>query len=513
MLLIAIVPPMALLAWAAQRARRARAAGREGTRPHCGRCGYDITGIDSTGPCPECGSSMAKPGATTIGRPVADRAALGRAIVVALLAVGFAATASPSLIRRLDFRATLPTFVLRWEMARGDGLAARELSRRQAYGSLWFGQLGAAARSALEAQSNPNVTWSREMGNLVEAARAAGDLSDEEWRRYARHAPQPYLKVRPIVRAGDRVPIEFWLGPSRLDGSESQIQNARGGSRFDSPRDAGWPKGERWFYLRHRAVSVRVAGGPEQAIDDNTVRYSGRAPLPTGGNQHWTNDWPVGFTIPADAPTGATFAEVNYDFSVEQADTRTVGEIKANPLPEPILASWRETFRVPITIVARDAETVTLVADPATDAAVRAAVEFLEHRDEVKLAPKRSLIGNAPNAESVSFQMRVNKTPVPVAFEVIVRTMDGREVAAGTIVSDGRGRAFGLGQHSSLFWGTSGATVDVILRASPAVARQTPDLDRIWGGEICYSRVPLYWARKPYKSSAGIPATFPTTTR
>jgi hypothetical protein len=96
--------------------------------------------------------------------------------------------------------------------------------------------------------------------------------------------------------------------------------------------------------------------------------------------------------------------------------------------------------------------------------------------------------------------------PVDVAFDVFLR-FDGREYPAGGIsFRAGVPSGYGTGVRNIPI--NAPASVDVILRSSPDVARETIDLTQIWTGQIIYPNVPLVGATPtppPTSAPAGGP--------
>ena len=329
-LLFAVALPGKLLLAAVRMARRARTAGRTGDHPHCRQCGYDLTASPRDGRCPECGQELRQRGAVVIGRPAPSRPRLAAAGAVALVAAALAVFASPPVLRGVDWFKAEPTFLLRWQTARGDVPAALELSRRLAAGELWDGQVRAAAEAALAVQADPAAKWHPAFGDIVEGARDRGALGDAAWHDYARHAAEPSLEslAAATVRPGDLVPLRLWLNPSRIDGSGFRLPDAKGtttvpvGSRSDPP-SSPWPAGEMQFSFRHALAGHALGDQPMTTYDD-----------PLGDRRQWSG-------LPS---RQRTVASDSYAPQIRVPDNQPPGA-------DVVLAAWRQTFDVPLAVV------------------------------------------------------------------------------------------------------------------------------------------------------------------
>jgi hypothetical protein len=90
--------------------------------------------------------------------------------------------------------------------------------------------------------------------------------------------------------------------------------------------------------------------------------------------------------------------------------------------------------------------------------------------------------------------------PEDVAFEVFVRS-NGKEYPAGAIYfRKGSESTFGVSTIDSPK--DDPPMVDVILRSSEKVAEGTPDMTRIWKGEIVLKDVPLGGSAGPGPTTA-----------
>lgn len=74
----------------------------------------------------------------------------------------------------------------------------------------------AAADYCLDKQRNTTVPWKPSWGVFIEAAQAGGNLSEEQWTRYALQSLAVTFQVRPTIRQGDPVPLALHGGRVRV---------------------------------------------------------------------------------------------------------------------------------------------------------------------------------------------------------------------------------------------------------------------------------------------------------
>jgi hypothetical protein len=236
-----ILPPSLLLAGLVL-----FAVGRRGRRiddhPLCRRCGFDLVGTAAAASCPECGADLTRPRATRRGNRQ-RRVGMMRTgqVLVAFTVLMFAAGAYTH-YRGRQPAALKPTWWLFIETKLGGGVgaeAADELSQRP----LTPAQLAGLRATILAVQADKETPWFTAWGDAFERMRAAGNVPDEEWRRYAAQGIVLKIVVRPRVRREPRFPVRIlvagrggagsplWLTiePQTLwlNGTENQVTHNR----------------------------------------------------------------------------------------------------------------------------------------------------------------------------------------------------------------------------------------------------------------------------------------------
>lgn len=173
--------------------------------PLCASCGFDLTGLPQRRErCPECGHELIAPTAIRIGTRAVRRRwlAVGAILLTVSVAVpmlGFWWKLHPDRVAHLE-----PNFLLLRTVRSGQWqcrYAWPELHRRFVARSLTDEEIRAALQSALNNQKSGY--WMCAAGNLIEANRRVGKVSDADWDKYVRNAPDTYLDLHSAIARGD----------------------------------------------------------------------------------------------------------------------------------------------------------------------------------------------------------------------------------------------------------------------------------------------------------------------
>ena len=196
----------------------------------CRRCGYDLTGNPDATICNECGRDLTRAQAVRLGhrrrRPMAIGGGLAL-LVPALLVGGVVVYLS---VADVDLQRLKPVWLLQRDLATGGQSAddaEAELRRRYTADPEALGDEGTVALvdRILARQADPTTAWDVSAdGGFVEAARVAGDVSDEQWGQFGLNAFEVALNLRPRVRHGD--PLPAYVGVDKPNGW-------RGGPKFE----------------------------------------------------------------------------------------------------------------------------------------------------------------------------------------------------------------------------------------------------------------------------------------
>jgi hypothetical protein len=265
-------------------------------------------------------------------------------------------------------------------------------------------------------------------------------LSDKQWKRYARNAPNFSIELRPKVRKGDQLPWAMVEKAARVG------NNARLYARITSP-----------FAGEGELIKPRRK--------DEGHGYMGWGLSSSGGGRGMRLMALDAKAVAAAAPGPRTTA---FDIEIEIRETR--GE------NQPVLAKWTERMTAPLELVSADAKTVEIIDDPS----LRPAME--------KALSVRSVGYRRNDQNHISLEVDIKNPPAPIAYKLFIRTPEGREESMSSINAAG-----------STGWYTGGwtkqritsPTVDVIFRPSAEVARNTVGMTRMWNGEIVIKNVPF----------------------
>lgn len=414
--------------------------------PICRRCGFDLFGLpEGVTRCSECGADLTRPWAIRGGHRARRPALIGSGLFLVL--VSTAALAAIGWARAKDFDPN-PWKPFAWVLSEASATsppamraqAFAELRRRISAGELSQARLDRLADVGLARQADLTQTWLPEWGEIIETIHAAGQLSDDRWKRYAKQSGSFALQLRPQVRRGDPIPVRVARGPARVGGTRNTgglwqemhfegleiagFKQHAGGSIGSSLHPSGGGSGG-WSPRLKPEQSEKLQPGPQPVRLSMIVKIFERP------------SWSF-------KPDGPPIVE--YPVELEG------------------------TFE----LVEPDVQTVTLIDAPERADAVRAAVKI---RDG---AYERSREGE------VEFMIDVTASPVTLAHDVIVRA-GGREVKMGTITCRaGTGTSTNVnGKLPDL----RGDRVDIVLRPSLDAAHATTELVELWDGEVVIPNV------------------------
>ena len=461
-----------------------------GDHPHCRKCGFDLFGQPpGFTTCPECGVAVATAGeliakTTRIGRRRWRRGPLAIGLALALPAVAWLAGASKW--TDVNLNALTPAAALRWQAdlpGPPGRSAAAELDRRLLAGSLPDATVDSIVADFLADQADLARPWLTGKGDFIQHAHAAGRVSVADWNRYGGQGMKLILTHRPVVRAGQPVPLVIASRPLRFGSSVTF------NLRFCLTEDAGRP-----------------AAGP--LVADCHTPLTGFLQGPQAG--YSTSNWDG--PAPPAATAGRTLT-LRLDFDPVSPGPPTPPGPPRSPLPAGAVALG--TVRV----VAADQPAATAASDPAMAGIVRRTLRLKV------LNPSDYRVGKSPVPEpaiGVELQYRLlteihgpgsptdkyeslrlwfdrqtpNPWPLAGAWTAWVRT-GGREFEAGRVALRPAGNiltsvslgASGEPGHPASFEGVE--RVDVILRPDARAAEGTADILTFWDGEVKFNNVPL----------------------
>jgi hypothetical protein len=435
--------------------------------PICRKCGFDLFGKpEGATVCSECGADLTRQGAVRIGRREKRRRLIGVALPVLIVCTAWLGLLGWGASRGTDWNKHKPVWWLMRD-ARGPDAAARdaalrELARRLTDGKLTPQRVDALVDLALDVQGDRSRPWADGWGEVVGAARDAGKLSPEKWRRYARQGVEVKLETRPTLRRGDV--LVFMLnpaGPRLAPGHSFGLEYERGPMRVGD-----WPLEERGYGSVHHLIRGRSSYGFSKRI---TV--PDRAAL-------------------AALADGSQTLRLTVRLRIADRPARTPGNL-VDELVE---------VTAPFTLLPAGAETVRLRNDPELKAAVEAAFSVEGLLVEFNAIPP-----------SVEGRVMATQPPVATAFRVRARSGDNEWDLGAVNFSPGHTSSYFIGRPLRDLHGLNGTReVDIVLKPSIEEAVSTMDLTEIWGGEVVLKDVPVR-TRPPVTRPAPIPSLPPPT--
>lgn len=488
---------------------------RRGDTPHCARCDYIVGGLDKLR-CPECGADLNAPGAIVFGeRPRRrGRGMFGLALVALGLTIGVAIL-TPGL-RGIDWYPYRPTaWVIRDFKSADPGRSDRawtELNRRGMNDTQWAEVAGITLDRYA---ADPALIGSPSM---VAVTQSRGRLSPEQ---RVRLLAGLLAGLRSPAAKGARDVLEAMIAGGELDEAQharlTELALAEQASPTRQSPEAGWllrylgnreladaltdAQRER-FYLQAHSPGPLLVRRTCVVGDPVPYRYAvaGRGPEPDHGQPN-PNTWWVSTRIDRVIVDGTTHAQGGGSMGSTGFGRGAGGSTL------PGMAAGKHKLEVVLTTsvhygpkgqvftegskprwtreVTLSAEFEVLPAappglltwddDPSLADAVRAALAVQEVR-------RRS-----PGEKGIEFTVRIDKTPVNVAFEVFGR-VGGKEHRIATIAyPSGHSTTHGFGGHD--FPPFPGDRIDLIFRSSDKALRGTVDMYHAWRGEIVFEDV------------------------
>ncbi len=403
---------------------------RRGTAPHCGRCGYNLTGLSSER-CPECGMSLIA-GSIVQGEGRRNP----RRVAAGFLCLAPAAVLLIAPLRTVDWYSWSPTSWLISDLQGPRAIRAwNEIDRRRKTGKLSQVHRARLVGLGLKRQIAATSTPIDEMLlDLLGEWAIEGTLTQQQLKQLCSQAATVTFSVRPKVRQGDDVPCQFSY-------------------RGNAPRQL-------WVRIEENRVCMN---GKDLTSGSSSSGFSGR------GNRGGTTQR-VRYRRAAPGPQ-----DIEANVTVRVFDgPETYGS--SGPAPR-LLDQYDIPLKASFVIVARTPESaITLKPDPSLREAMESAIQV----------QKVELGRQSPN--DLQVQIRLITVPANLAFDVIVRA-EGHEQRLGGIDKE---RGGSTGWHVSGDWkGPPMESCDVILRSNPDVAAGTITLFEIWEGELVYRDVPV----------------------
>jgi ribosomal protein L37E len=430
----AVILPLLLLGgalmWLGVRGRRVD------DHPICRRCGFDLFGRpEGSDRCAECGYDLGRPRAMRDGRRERRGGLLGGGVALLLVALALAGGKTYTAYLASDVQANKPSWWLVRELDSGDpavaAAAAQELSNRVLTRTLVQRHIDDAVDRMLERQADEQRTWDRAFGDFIDGARQANQLDDARYHRYAAQAARFALIVRPRINRGDPLPFAIRELPARI-GSQSTLKV---------------------HYTTTGSIDGLVVAGRVSSLTlltnhDNDAVASAMSFAPKVADQ---------------LADGRHEAKV-----VVHLEFHSTG---ARAEPTPLL--WtKKVLTAPFELLPAEPSAVEVVRDDALRPTIERAVRVTQ-ADYEKWTPDEFQIG-----------LRLDAVPIDVAFDVFVRTADGKEYPLTSIATVAGAAKSAVAGGRIAIPNLAGDGVELVLRPSVRAAKRTPDVFGVWDGEI-----------------------------
>ena len=412
---------------------------RQGDAPHCRKCGYNLTGLESAR-CPECGTTLGER-AVVIGvrRRRPGFIVAGIVFLLPLLAGILLA------ITNVNWYRLRPTA---WVISDAQSSAAgtarrawRELTRREKNGSLSTSHrhrlIEASLREQGAAAPGPCLN---EFVAFLGRSYAAGRLSEQQTATFLQQGTRLSLQARPRVHAGREIPYTVWtemrlpyeLFWQRMTGGDISIDGSPTGhsAGFDS-RGRGNLLGS-----SGRRVSCGAPGKHTMTIAVHVELYEGN------------------------------FGEREASGFCYETDTLVEAAVE---------------------VLGPDAEDIISVVDnPALKDEVTACITPQDFRTHAWGSSDRITLEG---------MVDIGPAPVGVAFEVFAR-FGAREFPLGRLARKAGSPRHGSGLSCTVTEPLS-ETFDLVLRGSRQAAENSLDVFEFWEGEVIFEDVPIQLEPKP----------------
>ncbi len=420
---------------------------RLNNHPHCMKCDFDLVGLYGRTAdrrathCPECGADLTGRHAVYVGRRERRAGLMVMGVLCVCVPVGLLMTWGVGAVANVSMVSQYPDWLLVWSIEHGtprrQADELHEVVDRLTLNTFDASYMPETIERALEVQGDRSITWEPAWGDLIENARKAGFVSNEQMKTYMEQAAEFSLAVRSPVAADKPLPIEFTISNVRAGGSQNLAMREI----------------HAVFAMNGLVVYEQSDGGGFSINNSGSSTSLRKAAIPEGlaGTVQCTGSWRITIT---NGYSGAVDCWVDIERSA------TVEVIPAG--------------------------TPTVVHDDRGITAEQMRSHMSIFRDQINSSRSFN------NKLNVNFAISMHGPPMAGAFEVFVRDRaTDQEWQVGTIEFPAGVTNQGLGVLKSVP-DFAARRVDVILRSSPEVAETTADRYEIWKGEVIFEDLSVF---------------------
>lgn len=436
--------------------------------PLCRRCRYDLSGTpERPEKCPECGTDLARRQAIRIGHRRKRWVSLVMGLLLTLGGAGAGTHYGLPWARNFDFNPYKPLWMLRREAVGTDQQRAKaaqqEIVARCGDGRISSAQAAILTDESLRVQADPSLKWTPWRGDVVESLWQRGQVPADRMMRYAQTAVNDavFIKAPKRVRQGGMCMV--------LVG-----------------HDAARVGGRRGLLVELKDCKTLIDDKPMMDRDSRSGTF-GLSPNGSGsGGSGWQ----------ADAAPGEHVIALQGECVVSLAPLRARQSAAPSPdeqareaAPPGLIGSWALSKRTPLTIVGPGETMVKAKPDESLRDAIRRSI----------VVDQLISVGGGGSLGLTSAQVRIEKPPTDVAFDVFWRSGGREELIRSEIQRAGEARrtpGVGIRMNPGRMSRPVGIPdgidkVDLVFRSSVSAAEDFGDVDAIWEGEIVIPDVPV----------------------
>jgi len=443
--------------------------------PICRGCGFDLSGVLPDGiTCPECGAGLKREKSVRKGARRRRWVVVSVGAVMVVLPLLSGGTVGYAALTGTDLNRYKPVGLLRWETqnagADSADAAAAELARRYQDGELDADARASLVDFILTIQPDRSSYWNDSFGSVIDAAHAAGDVSDETFQIFLESAAILDYKVRRQIGIGELIPVVADLAESRLGG-------------------AGMTMGHYWVRratiggqpARVQGGMVFGAGGPEPHMIERDAQVGWVYLFGNGGGwggQQQKGSSGISFLVEQPEGLGAGVHTLELELLarvIEQTGAMAMtwnppkGENPEGFKKSSVTLDFRVVEEDPIERVASSPEVDEQLTNSILVSSTSASRSLLSTNTWIHLT-----FTNAPVDFAFDATLRQGEREWPLGHLTSGRLASQMNSWGETDAAYLQGETKGLGAEP----------VDLILTPSTEVARQTIDMTRIYGGEV-----------------------------
>ena len=453
--------------------------------PTCRSCGFDLSGILPDGvTCPECGAGLKRDKAVRIGQRKRMWAVAAIGLLFIVLPAGGLATAVYAVLTGADINTYKPFGLLMWEASRttnADASAAyaKEFMRRRSANELDEAQAVRVIETALTIQADPAKPWAADWGDFIEMSQTDGLVVKDQYQLFLNQAVILELETRPKIETSGHLPLAIGQTEARV-GSGTMVPMS---ANIDTILVDGEEVEPNISFPGQEQMGMLMGFGMAMATGGSGF------PVWSGFVAGDNSPWGMGMSgedkttcllqLPKDIKPGTHTIEVRLKIVGQKMDQNAMGFSSPTPSAKSRTQSLTSRFE----IVAPGGDAVEVI-DPTED--------LTEQITDVIGTVHGWVMDTGLGGRQVQFSIDPGRLPCDLSTTAFLRLED-RQLKLGDFVYHqpaSQNNSYGMGfsmQMNSLSGRIGKADITgatLVLIPDPALARQTTDITRVYGGQI-----------------------------